>query len=100
MAGKFTVSGTDTTITFTYTAPTAQIQAIVNDAAQYYWNIGMGNHGTQEEPILFTSLTNQQKLNLLDQQTKQVHLDAANTQKSVKAQETARVAEEATKHTL
>ena len=56
MAGKFTVSGTDTTITFTYTAPTAQIQAIVNDAAQYYWNIGMGNHGTQEEPKQFTDL--------------------------------------------
>ena len=100
MAGKFIVSGTDTSITFTYTALTAKILNIVTGAAEYLWGVGMGPHGTQEESILFDSLTNLQKLAIVDDHLKQVILDAANTNKSIKAQTAARVAEEATKHTM
>jgi hypothetical protein len=100
MTAKFTVSGTSTTITFTYTALTTQIQSIVGGAAEYLWNVGYGNHGDAEKPILFTSLTNQQKLDLVDEHLKRVVLDAANTQKSVKAQEAARTVEKASEFAL
>jgi hypothetical protein len=100
MTAKFTVSSTSTTITFTFTAPTGQIQSIVGGAAECLWNVGYGNHGTDEVPILFSSLTNQQKLDLVDEHLKRVVLDAANTQKSVKAQETARATEKANEYNL
>jgi hypothetical protein len=100
MSGKFTVSGTSTTITFAYTALTAQVQSIVGGCAEYLWDHGYGDHGTQEIPILFASLTNQQKLDLVDEHLKRVVLDAANTQKSIRAQEVARTTEESSKYTL
>jgi hypothetical protein len=100
MTAKFTVSGLNTTITFTFTALTAQIQSIVGGCAEYLFNIGMGPHGTQEKPILFTDLTNQQKLDLVDEHLKRVVLDAANTQKSIKAQEAARTVEKASEFAL
>lgn len=97
---KFTVSGTDTKITFEYTALTAKIQSIVGDCAEYLFNHGYGNHGTEEAPILFTDLTNQQKLDIVDKHVKQVIIDAANTFKSVKAQDAARLTEEVSKYIL
>lgn len=100
MTGKFTVSGSNTTVEFSYTALTATIQSIVGGCAEYLWEHGYGDHGTSENPILFTSLSNQQKLDLVDAHVKNVIVDAANTQKSVKAQEAARVAEELSKHSL
>jgi hypothetical protein len=100
MTAKFTVSGTSTTIAFTYTALTTQIQSIVGGAAEYLWNAGYGNHGDAEKPILFTSLTNQQKLDLVDEHLKRVVLDAANTLKSVKAQEAARTVEKSSEFAL
>jgi hypothetical protein len=100
MTAKFTVSGASTTITFSYTALTGQIQSIVGGCAEYLWEHGYGDHGTEEIPILFASLTNQQKLDLVDEHLRRVVLDAANTQKSLRAQEAARTTEEASKYTL
>lgn len=100
MTGKFIVSGQNTTIAHSWTALTAVMQSIVGGAAEYFWNNGLGNHGTQETPILFSSLTNQQKLDILDEYFKRVALDAANTNKSIKAQEAARSAEKSTEFSL
>ena len=100
MTSKFTVSGTSTTVSFSYVALTNQIQTIIGGAAEYLFAHGQGDHGSQEVPITFESLTNTQKLSLVDDHIKQVILDLANTQKSIKAQDAARAAEEATKHSL
>jgi hypothetical protein len=100
MTGKFTVSGSNTNIIFTYTAPTAYIQNVVGACAEYLWNTGYGNHGTPESPILYTSLTNQEKLNLVDEHLRRVVLGCANTFKSVKAQELSMATEEANKYNL
>jgi len=100
MAGSFSVTSGNTTVNFSYTTTTVKVQAIVTDAAEWLWNHGYGDHGTAEVPILFSSLTNQQKLNLVDAYVKQVIIDTANTNKSVKAQDTARATEEASKHVL
>ena len=77
MAGTFTTAGGKTTVTFTQTAPTAKMQAIVEAAAHWWFDGGMGNHGTTDAPILFTSLTNQQKLDIVDAYIKRIIIDAA-----------------------
>jgi hypothetical protein len=100
MTASFIVNSTKTTVSFNYVATTAQIQSIVGLASEYLWEHGQGNHGTEDKPILFASLTNTEKLVLVDEHLKRVVVDLANTQKSIKAQETARQAEEASKHTL
>jgi hypothetical protein len=100
MTAKFTVSGTKTTITFEYVATTALIQSVIINAAEYLWGRGFGNHGTPEVPILFASLTNQQKLDIVDLYLKKVVLDLANTNKSLKAQDLTRANEEAGKYNI
>ena len=105
MASSFTVSGGNTTVEFHYVAPTATVISIVGGCAEYLWNKGRGDHGGdglegRPAPILFSSLTNQQKLGIVDEYVRQVIIDAANTEKSIKAQDAARVAEEASKYNL
>lgn len=100
MASSFTVNGSNTTITFAYTKDTTTIQSIIGNAAEYLWNHGYGDHGTEAAPILFSSLTNNQKLALVEDHIKDVVVDAANTFKSVKAQDEAKAAEEANKFVL
>ena len=96
----FTVSGTDTTVKFEYTALTTLIQSIVGSASEYLFEHGYGNHGTEEAPKVFADLTSQDKLDLVGEHLQQVIVDLANTQKSTKAQETARIAEEESKYEL
>ena len=67
----------------------------INKAAQYLWNIGQGDHGTQEVPILFTDLTKKQKLDLVAAHLEQVIMDMVRTQLSVEGQDTARAAAQA-----
>ena len=100
MTSKFTVSGTDTKITFEWTALTEKIVSIVSDCAEYLWNHGYGNHGTEEAPILFDDLNNNQKLALVEAHLKDVIINASNTFKSIKAQDAARDAEELAKYEL
>lgn len=77
MAGSFTVNGGNTTITFTQTAPTAKMLAIITAAAHGLWNKGIGNHGTDAAPIVFESLTNQQKLDIVDVFYKKITIELA-----------------------
>ena len=95
MSSKFTVIGTETKITFEWTALTAKIQSIVGDCAEYLWNHGYGN-----QDVLFTNLTNNQKLALVEAHLKDVIINASNTNKSIKAQDAARDAEELAKYEL
>ena len=62
----------------------------INLAAEYLWDVGFGDHGTQEVPILFASLTKKQKLDIVAAYVERVINDAARTQQSVKAQADAR----------
>ena len=52
-------------------------QELLEDFAEYLWNHGYGNHGTEEEPIEFADLTTAQKLALLDAHIIRVALDCA-----------------------
>ncbi len=74
MAGKFTVNGTNTTITFEYTAPTTKVQAIVLAAARYFYDLD----AVDVPPTTpFDSLTNQQKLDILDRHIRRLVNEAA-----------------------
>ena len=97
MISKFTVSGTNTKISFEVSVLTAVIQNVVSSASEYLFNHGLGDHGTEEAPKVFADLTNQQKLDIIGEHLQKVILDLANTQKSVKAQELARATEDASK---
>jgi len=100
MAGTYQVNGQNVTLKFEYTTTIAEALSIVGDCAEYLWDHGYGDHGTDDAPILFSDLTDQQKVNIVDRHIVRVVVDAANTFKSVKAQEVARLAEEANPHTL
>ena len=97
---QFTVDDGNTTVTFEYTAETAKIQSIVGDAAEYLFGKGYGDHGSEEEPVVFDDLTNQEKLDIVDEYVKKVVVDCANTFKSVKAQDEARTTEAESEYSL
>ena len=100
MTANFEVLNGELMITFEYQAETTKVQAIVEDAAEYLWNHGYGDHGADEEPILFEDLTNQQKLNLVDLHVRRVILDLANSWKSTEAQRIARETETESEYEL
>jgi len=77
MTAKFVVDGSNLIINFQYTAPVVRATEVAVSAAHYLWEHGYGDHGTDEEPILFDDLTNQEKLNLLDQHVLRVIMDIA-----------------------
>jgi hypothetical protein len=77
MAGRFTTSAGQTTVDFIYVAVTAKVQNIVDAASHYLWNVGFGNQGTVDKPILFETLTNQQKLDIVDGYVRKIIMDAA-----------------------
>jgi hypothetical protein len=79
MTATITVAGGNATISFSYTGLTANVQDVLNEAAEKVWNDNGPHFQTTEtiDPvsgativtrteILFDSLTNQQKLDLLD----------------------------------
>ena len=100
MTSKFTIIGDKTKITFEWESLTTLIQSIVGDCAEYLFNHSYGDHGTEEAPILFGDLNNNQKLALVEAHLKDVIINASNTFKSNKAQTIAREAEEAAKYEL
>ena len=100
MTSKFTIIGDKTKITFEWESLTTLIQSIVGDCAEYLFNHSYGNHGTEEEPILYSSLTNVQKLALVEAHLRDVIINASNTFKSLEAQEAARLLEEENKYEL
>jgi len=87
MSAEFEVSGTDVIVRFEYTAPIVTAQKAITDAAHYLWDHGYGNHGTEEEPILFSSLSNQDKLNIVSTHLKTVIIDAARTYDAINYKE-------------
>jgi hypothetical protein len=100
MTAKFIVSEQNTTITFEYTAITDKMIYVISDCSEYLWNLGYGDHGTIDKPKLFSSLTNQQKLGLVDTHLRLVVLDAANANKIARAQAVVRATEESTKYSV
>ena len=100
MTGTFEVNENNTKIVFEYEALTATILNIVEDASQHLFDKGYGNHGTEENPILFNELSNQEKLDIVDTHLKRVVINLANTYKSVKAQDNTRALEESNKYSL
>ena len=77
MTAKFVVDGSNLIISFQYTAPVVRATEVAVLAAHYLWEHGYGDHGTEEEPILFDDISNQDKLNLLDQHVLRVIMDIA-----------------------
>ena len=77
MTAKFTVDGSNLVINFQYSAPVDRATEVAVSAAHYLWEHGYGDHGTDEEPILFDDISNQDKLNLLDQHVLRVIMDIA-----------------------
>ena len=76
----FTVNGDGTTtIQAQFTFSTSVLLETIDAAAHYLWDHGKGDHGTEEEPIAFDDLTNQQKLTIVVSHWKQVTVDAADT---------------------
>jgi len=77
MAAVFKVENGNLRVTFTYIAVLDRMQEVTEDAAHYLWEHGHGDHGTDEEPIEFDDLNNNQKLALLDQHVRRVVIEAA-----------------------
>ena len=87
----FNIDGTDTTVSFDYTAPTAKIQEVIGACAEYLWQEETDEEGNAIRP--FAEATNAEKLAVVDTHVKRVLLDMANTHKSIRAQELARETE-------
>ncbi len=94
MTAKFTVDGNNTKIIFEYETTTEIIQAIVEDASHYLWKEVI------DSDVTFEDLTNQEKLDLVNEHVKLVIMNLANTYKSIKTQEDARTLEEENKYNL
>ena len=90
MAGSFEVDGTETTVTFEYTADLTKVQQVIFDAAHYLFDRGYGQAEEGEEQIEFDDLTAQQKLGLVDEQVKRSILSYAKSYSSDEAQEDAK----------
>jgi hypothetical protein len=86
MAGTFTVAGGNTTITFTQTTTTAKMQNIIAAAAHQFYDGGL----VLVPGVAFVSLTNQQKLDIVDAYIKRIIVDAARAY-SVKAADQAAI---------
>lgn len=88
---SFTVDGTDTTVTFEYTALTAKVQEVIGACAENLWS-----EETDEDDVVtnpFADATNAEKLAVVDKHIKSVLVDIANSFKSNAAQKAARDAE-------
>ena len=66
MAGTFEVSNGKTTVKFQWTALTAKIQDSIEKKAKELWFQGFGDHGSSEDAIVWDDLSNQDKLDLVN----------------------------------
>lgn len=80
MTVTITGSGANRTITWSKTKPAAIVLNGSDLAAQYFFSVGYGDHGTPEAPRTYNDLTNAEKLAILDQHLSRVVKDAAWTQ--------------------
>ena len=73
-----TIVVTSTTVTVSYVATQAQLTKVLNNAAQYLYQFyPVFNSQYPTVPIPFETLTNAQKLNVIDQHVKHVITIAA-----------------------
>src|SRR5512147_1983524 len=70
MSATLTVLNGNTRLRFNYKGVTARITALAEDSAHELWNRGMGDHGTLADPILWESLTQEQRLAILNDYVK------------------------------
>ncbi len=66
MTASFLIDGQNVTVKFEYTSTIMNATNIVDLMAKELFKRGRGDHGTEEEPIVFGDLSNQDKLNLMD----------------------------------
>ena len=102
MAGSFEVNGDKTTVKFEYTALTQKVIDTVNDAVAYLYPQIFGDVFDGEGTLIpFDELTNQQKLNVLDEWLLKGILDLAksyNRKAAVRLAEIEAVEESETKY--
>lgn len=91
----FVTADGKTTIKLEYTATTDKVEAVIGDCSHYLFDRGYGDHGSEEEPVVFGDLTNNQKLKIVDDHVRKVLIDTAKAYNSEKAQTDAREAAEA-----
>ena len=82
MTTTFTVNGANATLSMIYTAPTATISNVMDDACHALFDRGAGNHGTEEAPRLYSALTLAEKTKIVDDYTVQTYLNLAKQYKS------------------
>lgn len=95
MSAVTTTEGTDTTVAFTKTAPTAKVLEVVNAVAENLWSEETDKEGVVTNP--FADATNTEKLAVADKHVWSVLLSMANTFLSRKAQDEARATAEESK---
>ena len=81
------------TVAFSYTATTAKIVEVLSDASEALFDRGLGDHGDEEAPIVFADLSNQDKLDLVDDYIKDVIINMANAKLLSKAKDAVEVEE-------
>lgn len=82
------------TFTFTKTVPSQKLLDMADKAWRYLFAVGYGDHGTPEAPKTFDSLTNAEKLAILDAYISAVLRDAAKTWHITEAIEAVRITAE------
>ena len=91
--GTFTTADGKTKVSFKYEATTTKIQAVVGDCAEALFDRGLGDHGSEEEPIVFADLSNTEKLNIVDDYIKEIIVNRANQFKLDEAKDAVEVEE-------
>ena len=87
-------------VTAIWEAPQAVSVATADAAAHYLFDLGRGDHGTEEEPRTYDDLSNQEKLNLIAEHWTQVKKDMASSYNVNVGLEAARVAKSETEYEL
>ena len=98
MPARFTVDEENLVIEMSWVGEIANIQRVVYDAANYLFEHGRGNHGTEDAPREFGDITDQERLDLVYNHFTEVAVNAADTWVATEAQRIAR--ENAEKHEL
>ena len=90
MSAATTTEGTNTTISFSYTALTAKVQEVIGACAEYLWKEETDEDGEVTNP--FADATNAEKLAVVDKHVKDVIVSMANSFISNRDQKVAREA--------
>ena len=79
------------TLTLTRTTNAAKLDAALADAAEYWFNAGLGDHGTEQAPRTFASQSTAERLAIIETYWRIVLLNAANQNYDDKAVKTAHI---------